>query len=401
MRDVSKDKPPGSSSQNEGLLAKRVEAESKTQREAFQDLAARDAILKLSKACRSRYSAASPEIAEEMARSAILRNIGMLGADLALVRQRRSRPSPLEMPLIVSFCTTIQLLAQRPIPRIKKLLFPIVQATVKAAGNQPPITFSEFEKLLESGGFSANRVFIDVASLRKQISRRIRAENGVANALRILSKRRGYLVAPHDPLDFVVDIVVELKRSTAPHVRLPGFVSSSDVPTSKLRETRRNAMELARRVEELRRSLIPPGHVSAMQEMLGIKDQVDRTEFERLPEVLRSYGDLLKTELRWRDKRNWSHMKYDDYLAVLFVETFIPSELRSEKHHWQALSELAVLLTSAFRIGGSKRKFTGDSLRMLLHARPHLRESARREVDDLRARLENLRSASRSEKNVR
>ena len=114
------------------------------------------------------------------------------------------------------------------------------------------------------------------------------------NALRILSSRWGFLVAPHDPLDFAVDVAIEIKRWIIPHVRLPGFVSSSDVPASKLRETRRNAMELAKRIEELRRSLIPPGQVGAMQAMLGKKDQVDSTEFERLPEVLRSYGELLK-----------------------------------------------------------------------------------------------------------
>ena len=155
MCDLSNDKPLENPSRNERLMAERIEAGSKTQREVFQDLPARDAIRKLSKACRSRYNAPSLEIAEGMAGGAILQNIGALGADIALLRQNRSRPSPLEMPLIVSFCTTIQVLAQRPIPGIKKLLFPIVRATVKAAGNQPPITLSEFKKLLESGGFSA------------------------------------------------------------------------------------------------------------------------------------------------------------------------------------------------------------------------------------------------------
>ncbi len=397
MCDLSKDKPPQNPSRNERLLAERIEAGSKTQREVFQDPPARDAIRKLSKVCKSRYKAAFPQIAEGIAGGAILQNIGTLGADLALLRQNRSRPSPFEMPRIVSFCTTIQLLAQRPIPRIKKLLFPIVQATIKAAGIQPPITFNEFEKLLESGGFSANRVFIDV----NQISRRIRAESGVENALRIVSGRWGFLVAPRNPLDFATDIAIEIKRWMVPRVRLPGFVSSSDVPTGKLRETRRNAMELAKKVEGLRRSLIPPGQVGAVQKILGMKDHVDPTEFEKLPDVLRSYGDLLRRELRWRDKRNWSHRRYDDYLAIRFVETFIRSDLRNEKHHWQTLSELAVLLTSAFRIGGSKRKFTGDSLRMLLRARPHLREPARQEVDALRTRLEKLRSASKSEKNLR
>jgi hypothetical protein len=339
---------------------------------------------------------------EGRAAAQILNIIGSRVASLAHVRgSTTSRLHPVALMTVLSMCESIQRVARGRVARMEKLLFPIVNAALRVAGYDCIYSWSEFSAQIE-GRLSSPRAFdFRIEDQRQETWRKIMRHPGAKTALAKLTHRLGHLVAPLQPVDLLIDTAIEISRDMSPPFQLPGVVSPSDVPKDRLRTARRRTLDLSKDLKDLRKRGIPPGNIGILRRLAARgADPSGFAEFERLPDALAGFADFLQTELRWRDSRRWSHLRNEDFLAIRLVETFELPQMQKDRH-WRMLPEIATLLTAAARAGGSKRRFTTDSLRMLVRNRPNLREDARREVNELRARLKKTQPSAKSETDLR